>query len=100
MPQCGLSDPGLLGEELGSCLHGGLKGQRLQRHRAAMYPAQQPLAFQRDEILADRFPGHPERLGDLHRVDAAVAVYPIENVVLALVGIRCAGVWVISGHNR
>ena len=73
MPERRLRDPGFLRQELGPYLHSGLKGQRLDRHRAAVHPAQQPLAFQRNEILADRFPGHPERLGDLHRFNAPVA---------------------------
>ena len=84
--------------ELRSCLHRGFERQRLDGDRAAVHAAQQALAFERDEILADRLARDAERLGDVHGVDAAVAQKPIEDVVLALVGVRGAGVDTV-GHD-
>ena len=78
--------------ELRSRLHCRLESQRLDRHRAAVHSAQQALAFERDEILADRLPGDTEGRCDVHRVDAAAAQKSIEDVVLALVGVRGAGI--------
>ncbi len=65
-----------------------------------MYPAQQPLAFQRDEILADRFPGNPESLGDVEDLNASMAAEAVENALFALVGVGSAGISVFGAHDR
>ena len=65
-----------------------------------MHSAQQSLAFQRDEVLADGFPGHPESLGDVEDLNAAMAAEAVENALLALVGVGSAGVSVFGAHDR
>ena len=98
MVERGLGDAGLLRRQLRSRLNRRLESQRLNGHRAAVHAAQQTLALERDEILADRLPGYAKGFGDFHGVDAAATQKSVEDVVLALVGVRGAGFDVV-GHD-
>lgn len=72
MVQGGASDAGLLRRELRARLHGGFEGPRRDGHRAAVDPAQYPLAFQRDQVL----------LGSIADVQASVHLDHVEDLDL------------------
>ncbi len=78
----------------------GSNASALHRHRTAVHSAEQPLAFQRYEVFADRLTGDTERFGDLDRVDATATQQLIKDVILALIGVEGAGVIVVGGHSR